>query len=62
MNRETRTFIWGMMLLIVCGVGAAIHVVNLINGSFDYGWDWVLFAFSAVGAILGGVNIAKTTD
>ena len=62
MNKETRTFIWGMTLLLVCGTGLALHIVDFINGTFEYGWHWLLFAGCAVGSIQGGVKISQTTN
>jgi hypothetical protein len=62
MTKETRTFIWGMTLLLVCGIGLALHIVDFINGTFEYGWNWLLFAGCAFGSIQGGVKITQTTD
>lgn len=62
MNLETRTFIWGLILMILCGIGTAIHIVDFINGTFEHGWNWLLFIGSFVGVISGGIKINKTTS
>jgi len=62
MNKETRTFIWGIILLFICGTGLALHIIDLVNGTFEHGWHWVLFVGCAFGTIQGSIKIAKTTD
>ena len=62
MNKETRTFIWGLILLIVCGVGFSIHINDFINGTFEYGWNWLLFGGTITGTVIGGIKVSRTTD
>jgi len=62
MNKETRTFIWGLILLIVCGLGFAIHINDFINGTFEYGWNWLSFAGTISGTVIGGIKVSTTTD
>ena len=62
MNKKTRTFIWGLLLIIVCGIGSAIHVVQLKNGMHYTWYEWTLFAGCLYGAIVGNFHIYKTID
>jgi hypothetical protein len=61
MNIETRTFIFGLIILFVCGFGVGINVLQFIRGTFGGGWHWVTLIFSLLGAIIGSIKIAKTT-
>ncbi len=62
MNKETRTFIWGLVLMFVCGSGLAIHIIRLKNG-IGYDWvEWTLFCGCLYGTIAGGVRVFKTVD
>jgi hypothetical protein len=62
MNKETRTFIWGLVLMFVCGSGLAIHIIRLKNG-IGYDWvEWTLFCGCLYGTITGGVRVFKTVD
>lgn len=62
MDKETRTFIWGLLLLIICGLGLAIHIVQLRSGMHYTWYDWMLFIFSLYGTISGALSIHKTID
>lgn len=62
MNKETRTFIWGLILLMVCSLGMAIHINNFINGTVEYGWKWLLFGGNITGTIIGAIKVSRTTD
>lgn len=62
MNRETRTFIWGLLLILICGSGLAIHIVR-IKAGIGYDWiEWGLFAACLYGTIAGGIRLFKTVD
>ena len=64
MNLETRKFIWGLILIILCGFSTAIHILNFVNGTFEHGiwWNWILFIMSLVGTISGWIKIDETTN
>jgi len=62
MDKETRTFIWGLLLVIICGLGLTIHIVQLRSGMHYTWYDWVLFACCLYGTISGVLCIHKTTD
>jgi hypothetical protein len=61
MNKETRIFIWGLVLVLICGTALAIHIAEMINGTWRFNalQSFMLF-FSAVGFICGGININRT--
>jgi len=62
MNKETRSFIWGLMLVLICGSGVAIHIIQLEIG-MNYTWyEWTLLAFCAYGVVSGGIRVFKTID
>jgi hypothetical protein len=62
MNKETRTFIWGLLLVLVCGSGLAIHIIQLKSGMHYTWYEWVLFVGCFYGTIAGGFRIYKTID
>jgi len=61
MNKETRTFILGLILLFMCGYRSAQLMHSLLHGGFDYGWDWVFLIFTFLGTLIGAGKIHKTT-
>ena len=61
MNIEDRTFIWGLVMVLVCCAGLSSQITKLDNCSFDFGFDWVLLIGSAIGTISGFVKISDTT-
>ena len=59
MNKETRSFIWGLMLILICGGGVAIHIIQLKSG-LDYTlFDWVLLVLCCYGMVLGAIRVFK---
>jgi hypothetical protein len=64
MNKETRTFIWGMSLLIICGMGLSIDVIQWSNGTFEKesAFEWVLSIGCLLGTIQGMIKVANTTN
>ena len=62
MNKKTRAFIFGLILLLVCGLGFAIHIIDFINDTFEYGWHWSLFAGTITGTVMGGIKVYNTTN
>ena len=64
MSKETRTFIWGMRLLIICGMGLSMDIVQLHNGTFEKEsvFVWFLSIGCLLGTIQGMIKITNTTD
>jgi hypothetical protein len=60
MNKETRTFIWGILLVLVCGSGLAIHIIQLKSGMHYTWYEWILLIGCLYGTIAGGFYICKT--
>jgi hypothetical protein len=62
---KTRQFIFGLILLLLCGTATAVHVdVVQIH---DHTWDCdafnvVLFIFTILGAISGAVYIFRSLE
>jgi len=62
MNKETRSFIWGLILFLLCGSGFAIHIIEIkIGKSIDW-YDWALMIFIIYGLISGGCRIFRAVD
>lgn len=62
MDKETRTFIWGIVLTILCSIGAGVYMIQLKSG-MDYAWyDWVLFVGFILGIMSGVSRINETTN
>jgi len=62
MNKETRNFIWGLILVLLCGSGVAIHIIQLKSG-MDYTWsEWILLVCCSYGLVSGGIRLFKTID
>ncbi len=62
MNKETRTFIWGLLLILICGKGLSIHIIELKSGMTYTWYEWVLFIACLYGTIAGGNYVFKTVD
>lgn len=62
MNKETRTFIWGLIMVFMFGATIVYHGVNLKTGVI-YNWhEWILFSICVMGFISGLSKVIKTTD
>lgn len=62
MNKETRTFILGLLLMLICGSGLSIHIIQLKNGMAYTWYEWFLFTACLYGTIAGGIRVFKTVD
>ena len=52
MNKESRIFIYGMLLLIICGFATAIHITQIANGTWDSStYNIILFILSIIGSL-----------
>jgi hypothetical protein len=62
MNKEARSFIWGLILFFTCGIGVAIHITQLRSG-MNYTWyEWTLLVLCTYGFASGGIRVFKTID
>ena len=62
MNKETRTFIFGLVLFLICGSGVARDIIPLVDGTkFDLLQLFTLIC-SIVGCLIGYGYIQKTID
>ena len=59
MSRETKTFIYGLVLMIVCGLAVAIHLKDMIHGAFEGGVRWVFFLAAVAGLIVGRIKAGE---
>ena len=59
MSRETKTFIYGLVLMIVCGLAVAIHLKDMIHGAFQGGVRWIFFLAAVAGLIVGKIKITE---
>lgn len=62
MNKETRIFIWGLLLLSICGWMLMLSIHSMVTEE----WkglliSWIIFTFSFFGTITGADKIIKTT-
>jgi len=53
MNKETREFIWGLLLILFCGIGFVFHVMEVLMGKPRDWYDWTLMAITLYGFISG---------
>lgn len=65
MNKETRQFIWGIILLLICTHGTfsfyedlKVHLANGITVG-QLVWDLSLIGLEAFGTLMGGYYILK---
>lgn len=63
MNKETRTFIWGLILLLICTTGFSIHLIEMVKGIWECNaWQMFLFIGTTLGMIIGAIKVSRTTD
>jgi len=63
MNKETRTFIWGVIMLLLCTSAFMIHLIEMANGTWICNaWQIFLFIGTTLGMIIGAIKIIRTTD
>ena len=60
MNKETRNFIWGLVLLIICGTALSIHLTQIINEEHRNIIDNLIMIGTIPGVIIGLIKIYKT--
>lgn len=58
MDRENRTFVFGLILMFVCGISTAINMVNIER----YNSGYIELLFSVSGVVIGYFKVIKTID
>lgn len=58
MNRERKTFIWGLILMIVCGLAIVIHLKDIAHGTFQGGVQFMFLLLAIAGFIVGKNKVA----
>ncbi len=59
MSGETKTFICGLVLMIVCGLAVTIHLKDMVHGTFQGGVRWIFFLAAVAGLIVGKIKITE---
>lgn len=63
MNKETRTFIFGLIMFLICSLGTSIHFVAILNDTWKCDTHNVLLLTGCImGAILGAIKVSNTTN
>ena len=63
MNKETRTFIWGLITFFCCALGVVSIIIRLSNDTFIFNTLNVTSGiFCLLGAISGAIRIYSTID
>ena len=60
MNKETRNFIWGLILIIICGGALSIHLTQIINEEHRDIIDNLLMIGAIPGVIIGLIQVHKS--
>ena len=60
MNKETRNFIWGLILLIICGWGLSIHLTQIINEEHRNIIDNLMMIGTIPGVLIGFITVHKS--
>jgi len=62
MNKETRTFIWGLIILYVCASALGDCIFKIMYVSFDPVIDSIILILMSIGCWNGSKRITKTTN
>lgn len=62
MNRETRTFVWGLLIFFVVGTGLVRQIHYMIESGSEDWLDFVVLFILGVGTLGGAIKIMKTTN
>jgi len=63
MNRETRTFIFGLIVLFTSAIGVAIHICEMNKGLWTINsFNTITFSFSVAGLWFGASKITDTIN
>ncbi len=61
MNKETRTFIFGLLLMISSAYSIAYCVYDMKNNNFG-GLDWAILPISIITGLMGVNKVGRTTS
>lgn len=59
MNKETRKFIYGFFVFIVCSMGVAMNIVMIKEGVEPVWLHWLLLLVALIGVISGYITIKE---
>jgi hypothetical protein len=62
MNKETRSFIWGLILLLLCGFALALQINHIMNENPTDWTDGILMIFTILGFLSGGFRVFNSID
>jgi len=62
MNKETRSFIWGIIMVFVCGIAVAINIIKIENNGKMEFISYVAFGLQCAGVVSGFIRIFKNID
>lgn len=62
MNKETRTFVWGLLLVFICGLSVCIHIDELYDGKVYSWYNWVLMGLNVCGFLSGVQYVGRSID
>ena len=60
MNKERRTFIWGLTLMIICGLACMVHLKDIICGTFQGGVQFMFLLSSIAGFVVARSKVEKS--
>lgn len=63
MNKQTRIFVWGVVLVLSCTVGLSLHLIEMVNGVWEISvWKLTLLIGTTLGVLAGGISIYKSLN
>lgn len=62
MNRETRTFIWGLIIILLCGTSSVCLIFHLIDGEIAGLFGYPMLIVNLLGFSEGARKVLKTTN
>jgi len=63
MEKDTRTFIWGLILLITGSIALSTHIIEIKNNVWEFSiWKTMLLLGSILSIIIGGYKVINTTN
>lgn len=63
MNKETRTFVFYFILMVICALSAGADVIKITNGEWNASfWNLAVFILMIFGVIYSSHKVNKTID
>ena len=63
MNKETRTFVFYFILMVICALSAGADVIKMSKGEWNASfWNVVIFILMIFGVIYSSYKVSKTID